>query len=181
MLFGFGKHGLSSQALQLYNDMVAHGMKPDKVTFIGLFMTCSRAGLIDKGRLFFDLIFSVYGLTYEIDHVACMVDKFGQGGYLAEATELASKYSEKATVEAKSSSYEALLGACSIHGNIRMGGQWKEAEIVRKAMVVQGVKKMPGYSWIKVKNRVTVFVAGNISHPYMEELCKILNSLLNWK
>ncbi|XVF66295.1 hypothetical protein PTKIN_Ptkin10aG0023800 [Pterospermum kingtungense] len=205
MLFGFGMHGLSSQALQLYDNMVAHGMKPDKVTFIGLLITCSHAGLIDKGRLFFDLMNSVYGLTYEMDHVACMVDILGRGGYLAEAKELASKFSEIDTVEASSSSYETLLGACSIHGDVGTGvsvgndlhildarkdmgyvllsnlyctrGQWKEAEIVRKAMMDQGLKKMPGYSWIEVKNRVTVFLAGNVSHPYMEELCKILNSL----
>ncbi|KAG4182704.1 hypothetical protein ERO13_A09G061400v2 [Gossypium hirsutum] len=206
MLFGFGMHGLSTQALQIYDEMVAHGMKPDKVSFIGLLMTCSHAGLINKGRLFFDMMSSLYGLTYEIDHVACMVDMLGRAGYLVEAKELSSKYSKKDTVEAKSSSYEALLGACSIHGDVRMGvsvrddlqhsvdsqkdmgyvllsnlycasGQWKEAEIVRKAMVDQGVKKMPGYSWIEVKNKVTVFVAGNISHPYREELYMILNSL----
>ncbi|XVE82035.1 hypothetical protein DITRI_Ditri15bG0114400 [Diplodiscus trichospermus] len=205
LLFGFGMHGLSSQALQLYDDMVAHGMRPDKVTFICLLMTCSHAGLLDKGRLFFDLMGSVYGLNYEIDHVACMVDMLGRGGYLAEAKELASKYSEKDMDMAKNSSYEALLGACSIHGDVRMGacvgdglhildtqkdmgyvllsnlycasGQWKEAEIVRKAMADQGVRKMPGYSWIEVKNKVTAFVAGNVSPPYTEELCKILNSL----
>ncbi|MBA0829696.1 hypothetical protein Goarm_014283, partial [Gossypium armourianum] len=191
MLFGFGMHGLSTQALQIYDEMVAHGMKPDKVSFIGLLMTCSHAGLINKGRLFFDIMSSLYGLTYEIDHVACMVDMLGRGGYLVEAKELSSKYSKKDTVEAKSSSYEALLGACSIHGDVRMGvsvrddlqhsvdsqkdmgyvllsnlycasGQWKEAEIVRKAMVDQGVKKMPGYSWIEVKNKVTVFVAASL-------------------
>ncbi|MBA0701858.1 hypothetical protein Goari_020327, partial [Gossypium aridum] len=191
MLFGFGMHGLSTQALQIYDEMVAHGMKPDKVSFIGLLMTCSHAGLIHKGRLFFDIMSSLYGLTYEIDHVACMVDLLGRGGYLVEAKELSSKYSKKDTVEAKSSSYEALLGACSIHGDVRMGvsvwddlqhsvdsqkdmgyvllsnlycasGQWKEAEIVRKAMVDQGVKKMPGYSWIEVKNKVTVFVAASL-------------------
>ena len=54
-------------------------------------------------------------------------------------------------------------------------GQWKEAEIVRKAMVDQGVKKMPGYSWIEVKNRVTVFVAGDISHPYTDGLVTLSN------
>ncbi|OMO98403.1 hypothetical protein COLO4_13943 [Corchorus olitorius] len=205
MLFGFGMHGLSSQALKLYDDMVAHGMKPDKVTFIGLLMTCSHAGLIDKGHLFFDLMSSLYGLTYERDHVACMVDMLGRGGYLAEAKELVNKYSVKDTAEANNSSHEALLRACSIHGDVETGisigdglgileaqkdmgyvllsnlycasGQWKEAEIVRKAMVDQGINKMPGYSWIEVKNKVAVFVAGGLSDPYMEELCKILNSL----
>ncbi|KAE8697839.1 Bifunctional 3-dehydroquinate dehydratase/shikimate dehydrogenase isoform 1 [Hibiscus syriacus] len=121
MLFGFGMHGLATQALQVYDDMVAHGMKPDKVSFIGLLMICSHTGLINKGRLFFALMGSVYGLTYEIDHVACTVDMLGRGGYFAEAKELASKYLEKDTAEAKSSSHEALLGAYSIHGDVEMG------------------------------------------------------------
>ncbi|GKU85567.1 hypothetical protein SLEP1_g224 [Rubroshorea leprosula] len=48
MLFGFGMHGLASPALQFYEDMMTSGIKPDKVTFIGLLMTCSHSGLIEK-------------------------------------------------------------------------------------------------------------------------------------
>ncbi|KAK7860427.1 pentatricopeptide repeat-containing protein At2g36980, mitochondrial [Quercus suber] len=203
MLFGFGLHGRAGQALWLYEQMVACGVKPDKVTFIGLLMTCSHLGLIEKGRFFFESMVSVYGICPEMDHVACMVDILGRGGFWAEATELADKYS--VTDNAKSSSSEALLGACSAHWNVGVGahlgealkilepqkeisyvvlsnlycasGQWKEAEMIRKAMLDQGVKKMPGCSWIEVRNRVTAFVAGNHSHPYLGDICKILHFL----
>ncbi|KAF8392532.1 hypothetical protein HHK36_022877 [Tetracentron sinense] len=196
MLFGFGLHGRAIEALRLYEDMVASRERPDKVTFIGLLMTCSHSGLIEKGRELFKSMESIYGLSYEADHVSCMVDMLGRGGYLTEANELFKEYSKM--VNLQTSSCEALLGACAAYGNAGLGmnvgkdlmkmepqkevsyvllsnlycasGQWKEAEKVRKAMVEQGVKKMPGCSWIEVRNKVMSFVAGNHSHPYMEEI-----------
>ncbi|KAL5782388.1 hypothetical protein ACOSP7_007417 [Xanthoceras sorbifolium] len=207
MLFGFGMHGLASQALQLYDHMVASGTKPDKATFIGLLITCSHSGLIEKGREIFEWMGSIYKIPYEIEHVACMVDMLGRAGYLIEAKELANKHSE-AGAAGKTSSHEALLGACTVHGDVELGtylgedlkiseprkemsfvllsnlycasGKWKEAEMVRKYMAERGVKKMPGCSWIEVRNEVRPFVAGtcNYFHPsYMEETCKMLHYL----
>lgn len=203
MLYGFGMHGLASEALQLYNHMIASGTKPDKVTFIGLLITCSHVGLIEEGRMFFESMESIYGLSYEIDHVACMVDMLGRGGYLKEAEELANKHS--GAVCGKTSSSEALLGACYVRGDVEFGtnlgedlrssepkkemsfvllsnlycasGKWKEAEMVRKAMVDQGIQKLPGCSWVQVRNDVAAFVAGNNSHPSMGKIFEILHSL----
>jgi pentatricopeptide repeat protein len=203
MLFAFGLHGKGTQALQLYEDMVASGIKPDKVTFIGLFLTCSHSGLIDKGLEFFESMRLVHGLSFNMDHVACMVDMLGRGGYVAEAKEMAVKHSK--TGDVKHSSCEPLLGACSTHGEVETGtnvgetlkdlephketsyyvlrsnlycasGRWKEAEMVRKEMVDEGLKKIPGCSWIEVGNKVTAFVAGQ-SQPCMEELYTTLHFL----
>ncbi|CAK7332883.1 unnamed protein product [Dovyalis caffra] len=202
MLFAYGLHGKAIQALRLYEDMVASGTKPDKVTFIGLFLTCSHSGLIDKGREFFESMRLVHGLSLDMDHVACMVDMLGRGGYVAEAKELAIKHSK--TGDVKTSYCEALLGASSAHSEVEIGkdvgkalkdlephkeisyvlqsnlyctsGRWKEAEMVRKAMVDEGLKKMPGCSWIEVRNKVAAFVAGH-SQPCMEELYTLLHFL----
>ncbi|XP_015891001.3 pentatricopeptide repeat-containing protein At2g36980, mitochondrial isoform X2 [Ziziphus jujuba] len=200
MLFGFGLHGQATQALKLYEEMMASRIKPDKVTFIGLLMTCSHSGLIEESRELYETMVSVYGLSPEMDHAVCMVDMLGRGGYLSEAKELANKYFETGT--AGISACEALLGACSAHLDVGLGiylgksinsldpnkeisyvllsnlycanGRWKEAEMARKKMIDQGVKKMPGCSWIEVNNKVAAFVAGNHSHPFMEESCRIL-------
>ncbi|KAJ6323466.1 hypothetical protein OIU76_010886 [Salix suchowensis] len=202
MLFAFGLHGKATQALQLYEDMVASGIKPDKVTFIGLFLTCSHSGLIDKGREFFESMKLVHRLSFNMDHVACMVDMLGRGGYLSEAKDLVIKHSKTGDV---TSSCEPLLGACSTHSEVETGtnvgatlidleprketsyyvllsnlyctrGRWKEAEMVRKAMVDEGLKKIPGCSWIEVGNKVTAFLAGQ-SQPCMEELYTTLHFL----
>lgn len=203
MLFAFGLHGRANEALCLYREMVASGVKPDEVTFTGLLMTCSHLGLIDEGFAFFQSTSSEFGLPHGMDHVACMVDMLGRGGYVAEARSLAKKYSK--TNRARTNSCEVLLGACYTHGDLGTGssvgeylknlepekevgyvllsnlycasGQWKEAEIVRKAMVDQGVKKVPGSSWIEIRNEVTAFVSGNNSYPHMVDISKILYSL----
>lgn len=200
MLFAFGLHGKAIQSLQVFEQMVVNGVKPDNVTFIGLLMACSHSGLIGESHALFETMQTVYGLSPENDHVACMVDLLGRGGYLAEAKELAAKYCS--LYNAKTSSCEALLGACSAHGELGFGkflgetmkisethnetsyvllsnlycasGQWNEAEMVRKTMADQGVKKMPGCSWIEVRNKVTAFVAGKHSNPFIDELCNVL-------
>ncbi|KAF4355782.1 hypothetical protein F8388_011974 [Cannabis sativa] len=199
MLFAFGLHGKPNRALKLYREMVATGLKPDKVTFIGLLMTCSHSGLIEESQEFYETMKSVYKLSPEMDHVACIVDMLGRGGYIEEAKEFAT------TVSTELSSCEALLGACSAHQHITLGtylgkalkgldphkeisyvmlsnlycgsGQWNEAEIVRQAMLDKGVKKMPGCSWIELRNKVTTFVAGDHFFPFKAEVHKILNSL----
>ncbi|KAJ1395170.1 Tetratricopeptide-like helical domain superfamily [Sesbania bispinosa] len=200
MLFAFGLHGLANEAICLFREMVASGVKPDEVTFTGLLMTCSHLGLIDEGFEFFQSMSLEFGLSPGMDHVACMVDMLGRGGYVAEARSLAKKYSK--TSRARTNSCEVLLGACYTHGDLGTGssvgeylkdlepgkeigyvllsnlycasGQWKEAEIVRKEMVEQGVKKVPGSSWIEIRNVVTAFVSGNNSYPYMADISKIL-------
>lgn len=202
MLFAFGLHGSSSKALHIFKEMVSSNMKPDKVTFIGLLMTCSHLGLIEAGLSFFESMTSHYGLSPDIDHVACVVDMLGRGGRLGKAKEFANKYIEANNVKF-SSLEEALLGSYSCGGDLTTGsvlaeklrvlkpsdemsyvlmsnlysasGQWKEAQKLRKAMADQGVKKMAGCSWVEVRNRVTAFVAGNdSSFPCMEEVHMML-------
>lgn len=201
MLFAFGLHGKGDEAVCLFREMVASGVRPDEVTFTGLLMTCSHSGLVDKGFAFFQSMSLEFGLVQGMDHVACMVDMLGRGGYVAEAQSLAQKYSK--TSRDRTNSSEILLGACYTHGNLGTGsyvgeylknleakkevgyvllsnmycasGKWKEAEIVRKEMMDQGVKKMPGCSWIEIRNVVTAFVSGNNnSYPCMADVSKIL-------
>ncbi|PQQ17745.1 pentatricopeptide repeat-containing protein [Prunus yedoensis var. nudiflora] len=99
MLFAFGLHGQAIRALQVFKEMVENGVKPDNVTFIGLLMTCSHNGLIEESRVLFETMGSVYGISPEMEHVACMVDMLGRSGYLAEAKELVDKYSEVGSAE----------------------------------------------------------------------------------
>ncbi|XP_077218684.1 tetratricopeptide repeat (TPR)-like superfamily protein [Tasmannia lanceolata] len=203
MLFGFGLHGQAQEALSSYEAMVASGIRPDKVSFIGLLMGCSHSGLIERGQELFDSMESVYGLEPDSNHVGCLIDMLGRGGYMREASNLVESCSKM--VNLRTSSCEALLGACAVNGDVELGrkvgdelmnmeplkemgyvllsnlycgsGQWKEAERVRKAMAEHGVKKMPGYSWIQVRNMVMIFVAGDLSNPLMEYICKIIELL----
>ncbi|KVI02177.1 hypothetical protein Ccrd_019551 [Cynara cardunculus var. scolymus] len=186
MLIAYGLHGWGDKALEIYKEMVASGLKPDNITFTSLLMTCSHLGLINRGRALFKSMSQIYGISPETEHVACMVDMLARGGYLEEAREMTNMYTRTHGATAKSS--EALFGACYSHRDVDMGAKlggvlkvldpqhemsyvvlsnlycasekWKEAELVRKAMADHGVKKMPGCSWIEVKNKVMAFVAG---------------------
>ena len=119
MLFAFGLHGRANEAICLYREMVASGVKPDEVTFTGLLMTCNHLGLINEGFAFFQSMSLEFGVSHGMDHVACMVDMLGRGGYVAEATSLAEKYSK--TSITRSNSCEVLLGACYAHGDLGTG------------------------------------------------------------
>ncbi|KAK1426894.1 hypothetical protein QVD17_15574 [Tagetes erecta] len=186
MLIAYGLHGWGEKALKIYEEMLVSGLKPDKVTFISLLMTCSHLGLINQGRALFRSMNQIHGISPEIDHVTCMVDMLARGGYLEEAREMANTYRTRDMIVGSS---EAVFGSCYTHGDILMGTElggelktlepecemsyvvlsnlycasekWKEAELVRKVMADHGVKKTPGCSWIEVKNKVTAFVAGN--------------------
>ncbi|PNX99292.1 pentatricopeptide repeat-containing protein [Trifolium pratense] len=203
MLFAFGLNGKGNEAICMFREMVASGVRPDEVTFTGLLMTCSHLGLIDEGFAFFKSMSSEFGLVQGMDHVACMVDMLGRGGYVTEAQSLAKRYSK--TNRDRTNSCEVLLGACHTHGDLGTGsyvgeyvknlepkkevgyvllsnmycasGMWEEAEIVRKEMMDQGVKKVPGCSWIEIRNVVTAFVSGNNSYPCMDDISKILHFL----
>ncbi|XP_047153528.1 pentatricopeptide repeat-containing protein At2g36980, mitochondrial [Vigna umbellata] len=203
MLFAFGLHGKANEAIGLYREMVASGVKPDEVTFTGLLMTCSHLGLINEGFEFFQSMSLEFGFSHGMDHVACMLDMLGRGGYVAEARSLAKKYSKSS--KGRSNSWEVVLGACYAHGDLETGrrvgeylkklepekeigyvllsnlycasGQWKNAETVRKAMVDQGVKKVVGSSWIEIRNEMTSFVSGNNAYPFIPEISKILHFL----
>lgn len=197
MIFAFGLHGLSGQALQLFELMVSSGIKPDRVTFIGLLMTCSHSGLIETGFSVFKDMKSVHGIIPDTDHVTCMLNMLGKHGHLEEARAFLSK---------TSSSYEVLFGSLFCHGDLRTGreigeqlqilepenemsyvvlsnmyctmGQWKEAEMVRRRMAQEQVKKMPGLSWIEVKNEMATFSAGKHSNSSQnEEIYRILSVL----
>ncbi|XP_071720765.1 pentatricopeptide repeat-containing protein At2g36980, mitochondrial-like isoform X2 [Rutidosis leptorrhynchoides] len=195
LLIAYGLHGLGEKAINFYEEMVESGLKPDNVTFISLLMTCSHLGLINEGRAIFKSMSEIHEIVPEIDHIACMVDMLSRGGYLKEAREMANM-----TGGVKSS--EAVFGACYAHSDVEigteMGGElkmlepkyemsyvmlsnlycasekWKEAELVRKAMADNGVKKVPGCSWVEVKNKVMCFVAGNSLCVHNKDLSFIL-------
>ncbi|OWM83468.1 hypothetical protein CDL15_Pgr012949 [Punica granatum] len=198
MLFGLGMHSRANEAFELLEEMVACGAKPDRVTFIGLLMTCSHLGLLEKGQALFKLMETKYGLGREIDHLSCMIDMLGRGGHLLEAKELVKENPGTSTLE-------ALLGVCAAHEEAEIGiisgeslknlepmkemgyvmlsnlycasGKWKEAEMVRKAMAVNGVKKEPGCSWVE---EVVAKVKSSQADGKVECLATPPSSWLSW-
>eukprot|EP01018_Ginkgo_biloba_P008643 Gb_28762 [translate_table: standard] len=201
MIFGYAQHGCGKDALQLFEQMQQAGMKPNHITFVGVLSACSHVGLVDKGLYYFDCMSGDYGVTPIAEHYTCIVDLLGRAGRLDEAE----RFINRMPFEPGAVMWRTLLGACRIHGNMELGKhaaecvfelepqdnatyvllsniyaavcRWDDVWMVRKMMKDKGVKKEPGLSWIEVKNEMHVFVAGDKSHPQMDEIHVILETL----
>ncbi|XP_020255511.1 pentatricopeptide repeat-containing protein At1g74630 isoform X2 [Asparagus officinalis] len=184
MIAAFAMYGYGEEAIKLFSDMEEFGTKPDWITFISILYACSHAGLVDKGREFFHIMTHTYRLSPSIEHYGCMVDLYGRAGLLDEAYEFATRM----PIEPNAIIWRTLLGACSIHGNVKLAelvkqrlseldpndagdyvllsniyavaGKWKDVAEVRGSMSKQSIKKDPGWSSIEVDKAVYKFVAG---------------------
>ncbi|XWS33794.1 hypothetical protein CRYUN_Cryun22dG0113300 [Craigia yunnanensis] len=177
------------------------GLKPDSVTFIGLLTACSHAGLADLGFHYFNLMSSEYQISPSKEHYGCMIDLLCRAGRLTEIEHMI----KSMPFHRDDVVWSTLLRACRVHGDVHCGrrtaekllemdsncagthitlaniysakGKWREAADVRKMMRSKGVIKEPGWSWIKVKDRVSVFVAGERSYPEGEDIYGMLDLL----
>eukprot|EP01018_Ginkgo_biloba_P010079 Gb_35395 [translate_table: standard] len=189
MISGFAHHGHGKEALKLFEKMQRAGIEPNHITFVVVLSACSHEGLVNEGRHYFNSMCIDHNIKPTVEHCACMVDLFGRAGCLDQAESFISEMPFKPD----DIIWRALLGACRIHGNTKLGkraaecvlelapqddaayvllcniyagaGRWADVARVRQMMKAKGTKKEPGCSWIEVKNRMHVFVAGDSSHP----------------
>eukprot|EP01018_Ginkgo_biloba_P019065 Gb_20268 [translate_table: standard] len=201
MIAGYGMHGHSEDALAFFSQMKQSGIKPDHITFVVVLSACSHAGMVDEGWQQFNYMSRDYCITPRMEHYACMVDLLGRAGHLDEAYD----FIKKMPVKPEADVWGALLGACRIHGNIKLGevaaeclyelkpekagyyvlmsniyaaaGRWDDVAKVREIMKDKGVAKTPGYSWIEIENRVHSFLVGDKTHPQSDKIYAMLESL----
>ncbi|KDP31652.1 hypothetical protein JCGZ_14968 [Jatropha curcas] len=194
IIYGFAIHGHGQDALYWFKQMLKAGIKPNLITFTAILTACSYAGLVEDGKSLFQSMEKVYSLKPTIEHYGCMVDLLGRAGLLKEAKDLI----ERMPVKPNPVIWGALLNACHIHGNIELGkqigkilieedpdhggryihlanihaaaGEWDVAAEARAQMKEHGVSKLPGCSTISLDGTVHGFLAGDGSHPQMEEI-----------
>nr|XP_043622169.1 pentatricopeptide repeat-containing protein At3g05340 [Erigeron canadensis] len=198
MIAAYARHGNAYKALQIYEEMRQEGIKPTDVTFLSLLHACSHVGLVSKGMEFFESMEKDYGIVPRKEHYACVVDMLGRKGLLNEAK----SFIEGLLVKPDVQLWQALLGACSFHGNSDMGkyaatqlslaipdspvpyilmaniysskGKWKErAETIRTMKNVR-MAKDTGTSWIEMDKRVHSFVVDDRMHPQTEAIFGVL-------
>ena len=189
IILAFAQYGNGQQALNLFKKMLQRGLTPDNITFVGVLSACSHAGMVSNAREFIASMPIDFQIQPEIEHYSCLVDALGRAGLLQEAVEVI----EEMPFSGSASMYRALLGACRIRGERKIGswvanrlldldpldssayvllgntyaasGAWEEAGAMRKTMRKRKVKKDPGYSWIEIRGRVHMFLADDLSHP----------------
>ncbi|XP_011025837.1 PREDICTED: putative pentatricopeptide repeat-containing protein At3g47840 [Populus euphratica] len=201
MINGYAEHGYSQEAIDLFKKLPKVGLRPDSVTFIAVLAACSHAGLVDLGFHYFNSLSKVHQICPSKDHYGCMIDLLCRAGRLNDAESMI----QSMPFQRDDVVWSTLLRACRIHGDVDCGkraaekilqldpncavthitlanmysakGKWKEAAEVRKMMKSKGVVKEPGWSWIKVKDRVSAFVSGDRSHPEGEYIYDVLDLL----
>lgn len=142
-----------------------------------------------------------FGVSPKAEHYTCMIDLLGRAGRLAEAQALI----RDMPMEPDATMWGALLGASRIHKNSKLGEKaaekifetepensgmyvllsnmyasskkWTDVGKLRKIMQERGVKKVPGFSWIEVKNVVHSFSVGDSVHPEKEKIYAFLEEL----
>ncbi|XP_038679529.1 pentatricopeptide repeat-containing protein At4g02750 [Tripterygium wilfordii] len=201
MIAGYARHGFGKKVLMVFESMKAMGIKPDDATMVAILSACSHTGLLDKGREYFYSMTRDYGITANSAHYTCMIDLLGRAGRLEEAQTLM----KNMPFEPDAATWGALLGASRIHGNTQLGekaaqvvfekepdnsgmyvllsnlyaasGRWDDAGKMRIKMRDKGVRKVPGYSWLEVQNKIHSFSVGDCSHPETKRIYSFLEEL----
>ncbi|KAL8256840.1 hypothetical protein R6Q59_028881, partial [Mikania micrantha] len=116
MLVGLAMHGDGELLLSYFSKMVKNKVKPDGVTFLGVLVGCSHAGLINEARRLYGEMRSVYGVPKELKHYGCMADLLARAGLIKEATEMIESMPMSGDVFV----WGSLLGGCRLHGNVKV-------------------------------------------------------------
>ncbi|KQJ82340.1 pentatricopeptide repeat-containing protein At5g61800 [Brachypodium distachyon] len=125
LIVGLAMHGHGTVTLKYFDRMLAEGFRPDGVTFLGVLIGCSHAGLIDMAkRIFFEMEMK-YGVSRELKHYGCMADLLGRAGLIEEAMEMV----KKMPMEGDTYVWGGILAGCRKHGNV------EEAEVAARHLL----------------------------------------------
>lgn len=172
MISKYAQHGHAKEALAVFREMLAAGVDPTYVTFVGVLSACSHVGLVEEGLSYFESMRVDFGIEPGTEHYACVVGLLGRAGRLREAKE----FIERMPVEPPAVVWRTLLGACQLFGDVDLGrhaakmslsenpgdsgpyillsnilasnDMWADVEKLREGMDLGRVAKKPGYSWI---------------------------------
>ncbi|KAF5176233.1 Pentatricopeptide repeat-containing protein [Thalictrum thalictroides] len=202
MISGIAMHGNGEICIDLFEEMVTSGVRPNLVTFVALLAGCAHAGLVNEGLRYFQRMKSEFRIEPTIEHFGCVVDILGRAGRINQAL----KFINEMPMEANAAIWGALLNACRVHKNVDLGQvaarwlireepwngaiymtllnlyketeRWEDVEGVKQEMKDVCCRKNPGCSLIEVNGVCHEFVVGDRSDSCAFELCLKLGELI---
>ncbi|KAG9439410.1 hypothetical protein H6P81_019575 [Aristolochia fimbriata] len=204
MILGLAMHGDGEGAFKIFSEMKKSGFIPDDITFIAIFTASSHCGEVERGLDEFYKMKSVYNIEPKGEHYGCVVDFLGRAGHFEEAIDVIRKMPISSNTSEEAIVWRALLSACLIHREINLAevaakhlvqlehhsgayvllsniyaasGRYRNAVRVRKLMKENGVQKVPGSSSIVVHGVSHEFIAGEETHPEIDEICTLLEKM----
>ncbi|KAL5777466.1 hypothetical protein ACOSP7_010392 [Xanthoceras sorbifolium] len=203
MITGFANHGHSQQALDLFEDMLLAGVRPNQITFVGVLSACSNAGMVHEALNYFEMMQKDYKIRPVPDHFVCLIDMFVRLGRLEEALD----FIKKMDFEPNEVIWSLLVGGCRRHGNMELGfyaaeqllklkpkdpdnylmllgmylsaERWEDVSRVKNLMKEEKISKIQYWSWIGIKDQVYSFKPNDRLHPQSAEIYKLLDELLD--
>ncbi|KAA8539434.1 hypothetical protein F0562_026126 [Nyssa sinensis] len=173
MLSGYAMHAHGDRAVALFSLMQENHVKVNHVSFVSVLSACRHAGLIEEGKKIFNSMREKHHLEPNLEHYACMVDMLGRAGLFDETLDLIMTM----PVEPDAGVWGALLGACRMHSNAKLGevaldhlvklepgnpahyvvlssiyaqsNRWCDAGNTRLKMNETGLTRTPGCSWVE--------------------------------
>ncbi|CAI9118026.1 OLC1v1019527C1 [Oldenlandia corymbosa var. corymbosa] len=204
IICGSAYHGKAEKSLAMFENMRLTDVKANQVTFVGVLSACSHAGLVEQGKSYFHAMKNDYSLLPLAEHYTCVVDLLGRFGLIDDALHILDQMKADG-FEVPASVWGALLGACRMHKNLKVGevagermlelepsnsgmymmlaemflsdGRRRDAEKMWVRMKDEGVKKQPGCSWIESKNSSHIFLSGDRTHPECFRIACVLELL----
>ncbi|XP_028771316.1 pentatricopeptide repeat-containing protein At2g22410, mitochondrial-like [Neltuma alba] len=201
IIAAYATNGRAKEALNLFDQMIYLGFKPDDITFVSLLTACSHGGLVSAGREYFESMEGNYGIGPKREHYACMIDLLGRTGLLEEAYNLITNM----PMEPCEAAWGAILNACKMHGNVELAKlsagnvlsldpkdsgiyvlwasicakerNWSDVKMARSLMREKGVKKIPGRSLVETGDGFVEFLVADESHPRSGEIYKVLDEI----
>ncbi|KAF6161719.1 hypothetical protein GIB67_037814 [Kingdonia uniflora] len=176
MIMGYALNGLSNESLLLFQEMSNSNVLPTCITFTGVLLACSNAGLVEEGQKYYNSMVFDYKLPPSVEHCTCMVDLLGRAGYIDDAE----TFILNSPFKSEPGLWRSLLNACGLYRNIYVGTRaaekclefephesatyvilssiyaskqlWDEVRTIRSLMRERGVEKEPGFSSVEVRD-----------------------------
>ncbi|KAF9587099.1 hypothetical protein IFM89_039682 [Coptis chinensis] len=158
--------------------MLKEGVQPRDVTFVGVLVACTHAGLVDEGVQYFESMKKVHRIEPRMKHYGCIVDLLSRSGFLDRAYEFITSI----PITPDAIVWRILLSACKVHGNVILAeialkkllelepsnssnyvllsntyagaDRWDEVVTMRKLMKESYVQKATGCSSIEVNGPI---------------------------
>ncbi|TKW17402.1 hypothetical protein SEVIR_5G363766v4 [Setaria viridis] len=112
IILGLANNGFEDDALNIFHGMLAQGLTPNEVTFLGVLITYAYRQLVRDGLNHFESTKSVHNLEPQVKHCRCIINLLGHAGQLEEALRVIIKR----PIALGSVVSKILLGACKTHG-----------------------------------------------------------------
>ncbi|KNA12793.1 hypothetical protein SOVF_122710 [Spinacia oleracea] len=185
MIAGYCIHGLGSKASLTFDEMRNEGIEPDEYSFTSILYGCVHSGLLNEGRRFYHMMDKDFNIELRLEHYICMVNLLANAGRLIEAY----KFIESMPLKPDAAVWGALLQGCRIHHDVKLAEKvaervfelepdntlyymllgniyeeaktWEKVKWLKKRISHLGLKTNQVCSWIEVKGKVQIFLAGN--------------------